>query len=116
MECVEVREMLPAFVDDVDASLSARHHLSNCPGCRAELDRYRQLQSAVVSLREVTADVPAGLRDSLVAIPTSSGAIQQVRTHLTRNRTAYAGGLAVAALGAVGAYAWRSRSRRLATA
>lgn len=121
--CDEIAAALPALVDDLPAdggapatmSLALRRHLSRCPDCTRELEKYRSLRTATASLALATATPPPGLRDSLAKIPTGESRIDEVRSHLARHRAAYVGGLAVA-LGATGAALWRSRRRGIATA
>ena len=116
MKCAEIREALPAYVEDRYGNLSVRRHLSRCDDCRGELERYEAVRSELVSMRDVVADVPPGLLATLTQIPHEEPAVQRVRTHVARNRGIYAGGLAVAVVGAAGAALWRSRRTRLAVA
>ena len=114
MTCGEIREMLPAYAGENEQSLEMRRHLARCPECRAEFDRYRSLVTDLGALTERPLDPPAYLVASLKAIPeTDRSRVAALRKHVARNRSAYAGGAAVALLGA-GAAVWRSR--RAATA
>ncbi|MEA2459963.1 MAG: hypothetical protein QOH90_140 [Actinomycetota bacterium] len=107
--------MLPATAGD--DSLTVRRHLARCPECRAEAARYESLQRSYAELRSVGAEPPVGLLATLQAIPENGSRLQNVRTHVARNRKAYAGGVAaVMATGLAGAVVWRSRARRVATA
>jgi len=112
MKCAEIRESLPAYVEDRDANLAVRRHLSRCDECRAELDEYEALRSSLASLSSVQAEVPEGLFAKLASIPEQGPAAQRVQTHVLRHRRAYARGLAVAIVGAAGAALWRSRRLR----
>lgn len=116
MKCAEIGELLPAYVEDRYANLTVRRHLSRCPECRSELERYESLRSGLATMRDVHAEPPAELLATLTAIPSHGAAGTRVRTHIARNRRAYAGGLAVAVVGAAGAALWRSRRSRLAIA
>ena len=116
MKCAEINELLPAYVEDRDANLTVRRHLSRCPDCRAELGEYETLRTSLAGLQAVHAEPPAELFASLTAIPHNGHPVERVRTHVARNRRAYAGGLAVAVVGAAGAALWRSRRSRLAAA
>lgn len=116
MKCAEINELLPAYVEDRDANLNVRRHLSRCPDCRTELADYETLRSSLGELKAVHAEPPAALFASLTAIPHSGHSVDRVRTHVARNRRAYAGGLAVAVVGAAGAALWRSRRSRLVAA
>ncbi|MDQ3914661.1 MAG: hypothetical protein M3323_04915 [Actinomycetota bacterium] len=120
--CDDIDAALPGLVDDIDGkgapasmSLAMRRHLSRCPDCTRALDAYRSLRAATAGLAAATATPPSGLRDALVVIPSAQSRLDEVRSHLTRHRAAYVGGLAVA-LGATGAALWRSRRRGIATA
>jgi hypothetical protein len=113
--CEEVRAALPAMVDDAGMTLAMRRHVSRCAGCTEELDAYRSLRAATAGLTAATATPPVGLKDALVAIPSGLSRLDEVRSHVARNRRVYVGGLAVA-VGATGAALWRARRRGLATA
>ncbi len=112
--CEEVEAMLPSLLDDAGMTLALRRHISRCAGCQGELEAYRSVRAAAAGLATVTAAVPAGLRDSLVAIPSQSSRLDEVRAHVSRHRRVYVGGLLAA--GATGAALWRIRRRGLATA
>jgi len=112
MKCAEITELLPAYVDDRSADLTVRRHLSRCPDCRGELEAYENLHSSLTELRAVEATPPPDLFRKLTAIPKEGPAAQRVQTHVFRHRKAYAGGLAVAVVGAAGAALWRSRRAR----
>ena len=116
MTCVEVREEIAAFAREGNSSLAVRRHLSRCPECRVELARYQALVESLAAMRTVAAEPPAGLVAGLEAIPSSLGRVDSLRTHVTRNRGTYVGGVAVLAAGVAGAALWRVRSRRVATA
>jgi hypothetical protein len=115
MRCEEIEAMLPAYVKPAQVPLNVRRHLVRCADCRTSLARYEELAGAMVALESAPAEPPAGLRASLVAIPSEQSRLEEVRSHLSRNRKTYAG-LAVTAAGAAGAALWRSRRHRLATA
>jgi hypothetical protein len=114
MRCEEIKEMLPAYARGEDESLAVRRHLSRCADCRTEAERYDVLRATLGELRSVASEVPAGLKSALIDIPQRADRVAVVKDHLTRNRGAYAGGLAAAAAVA-GAAVWRTR-RRVATA
>lgn len=116
MKCAEVRELLPAYVDDRDSTLAVRRHISRCADCRRELEEYAQLRAEMTDLASSVAPPPPGLRSALIAIPSTDRRVEKVVTHLARNRRAYAGGLAMAVMGAAGAAVWRSRRMRPAAA
>ena len=115
MRCEEIQEMLPGHAREGDPSLIVRRHLAHCDACSAEAERYSLLGSQLKGLASETVQPPAHLYRALVDIPASLSRQEQLKTHLTRNKKAYAGGAAVV-LGAVGAALWRSRSRSHATA
>lgn len=117
MRCEEVREMLPALAgdDEVSSSLDVRRHVGRCSGCADELEMLRELRATLATMPAHVVQPPPYLRASLVDIPVHGvSRLDSVRDHLTRNRTAYASGLAVAAVGAVGTALWRSRTKRTA--
>lgn len=116
MKCAEIREALPAYVDDRDGNLNVRRHLSRCPECSAELEAYGSVREGLSAMRLVEADPPGDLFQKLADIPREGPATERVRTHVVRHRSAYAGGLAIAVVGAAGAALWRSRRSRLVAA
>ena len=116
MKCAEISELLPAYVEDRFDNLSVRRHLSRCSECRRELEEYETLRAGLASLQEVAHEPPSDLMAALVAIPVEGAPVVRVRTHVARNKKAYAGGLAVAVVGAAGAALWRSRRSRLQAA
>ena len=113
MRCEEVREQLPAYVDGGRNDLAVRRHLATCRACEAELARYRSLLEGLESLQGKVVETPPDLVRSLAAIPATQSRLNEMKGHFQRNRTAYLGGLALAAAGAA---AWRARARRLAVA
>jgi anti-sigma factor RsiW len=115
MTHAEVQEVLPAYVRGGGDSLTVRRHLASCSDCRTELTRYEDLLGALATMGSVTVDPPPGLARTLHRIPQHAGRVEQVRTHLARNRATYLGGAAVLVAGAAGAALLRSR-RRLVTA
>ena len=115
MKCAEIQAMLPAYVNPAEVPLNVRRHLIHCSSCRAELAQYEQMAASLAVLESSAPEPPPGLRAALVSIPSEAGRLENVRSHVSRNRKAYAG-LAVTAAGAVGAAVWRSRRHRLATA
>jgi anti-sigma factor RsiW len=113
MRCAEVRETIPAFADEGEPSLATRRHFAKCPECRAELETYRSMLASLRSLEARPVDAPVGLVAKLIAIPREASRVDHVRSHVARNRAAYAGGAAaaVAVVGAAGALLWRNRER-----
>lgn len=115
MKCEEVREVLPAYTRDGDIGLQVRRHLARCEDCTSELSQYQSLFGSLQALRAHRFEPPAELVHQLSAIPYRRSGVEDVRGHLTRNRSRYAAGIAVAAVGA-GAAVWRTRRGRTATA
>ena len=115
MRCEEVKEVLPAYTRDGDVGLQVRRHLSRCDDCSAELTQYQTLFGSLTALRDHSLQPPPELLHQLSAIPYRRNGVDEVRGHLTRNRSRYTAGLAVAALGA-GAAVWKTRRGRTVTA
>ncbi|HVF52427.1 MAG TPA: hypothetical protein VNC78_02350 [Actinomycetota bacterium] len=113
--CAEVREQLPALIDDGTSELNLRRHLSRCAGCRDELARYDTLRRSLATMSVVPTEPPPGLLGAISGIPGRDSRVLDVRHHVVRNKTVYVGG-AVAVVGALGALAWRSHRGRVATA
>ncbi|MGH2752681.1 MAG: anti-sigma factor family protein [Actinomycetota bacterium] len=113
MRCAEVREMIPAVAGEGEPSFAVRRHLARCRECRAELETYRSLVASMRTLEARAVDPPAGLAAKLIAIPGEASRVDHLRSHVTRNRAAYAGGAAatLAVVGAAGAMLWRSHAR-----
>ncbi len=116
MTCAQVQETIPAFMDHGSDALEIRRHLARCPECQAELAAYEQLRVSLAAMESAAVAPPRGLMTALLQIPERANRLEQVRTHLARNRKQYIGGAAVLAAGALGAAALRTRSRRIATA
>lgn len=111
MNCTEVREMLPAFAGQGEESLVLRRHLARCSECRAEARRYELLARDLGSLPGAVVEPPVSLVRALVAIPEQATKVAAVRDHVVRHRRRYAGGLAVALVGATGAAVLARRPR-----
>ncbi len=107
--------MLPAYADRPGADLGLRRHVAGCEDCKEELTRYEVLTKSLASLSDETVPAPAGLLRSLQSIPEQTSRVDELRSHVARNRSKYLSGAAVLVAGAAGAALWRSR-RRLATA
>ena len=114
MRCEEAREMMPAYAREQGATLDFKRHLGECRDCRSEFAGYTAMVDAIRAMETTTAEPPAHLLGSLLAIPNETSSLDRVVSHLSRNRKAYAGA-AVVVTGAVGAALLRSR-RGLATA
>src|SRR5688500_18332972 len=99
LRCVEVREMLPAYTDRPDANLALRRHVAGCEDCKAELARYETLTRSLASLADHTAPAPAGLLRTLQSIPQQASRVDELRSHVARNRSRYLRGAAVLAAG-----------------
>ena len=115
LRCAQVREMLPAYLDEPRSDLTVRRHLAGCQDCKQELDRYEDLGRSLRFLSTVHPEPPADLLPALMAIPDADTAAVAVKSHVLRNRKAYLSGAAVLVAGAAGAALWRSK-RRLVTA
>ena len=111
LACPEVQEMLPAFADEPNRDLALRRHIASCESCRTEAALYDEMRRSLHSLSLQTAEPPADLLPSLMAIPDADNAVEFVKTHVARNRKAYLSGAAVLVAGAAGAALWRSRRR-----
>ena len=111
LRCAEVQEMLPAYADEPGSDLSVRRHLATCEACKLEVDRYEAMRRGLQNLTGVAADPPYDLLPALLEIPDADNAMASVKTHVLRNRRAYASGAAVLLAGAAGAAIWRSRRR-----
>jgi anti-sigma factor RsiW len=109
MRCEEIRETLPAYADGTEASLAVRRHLSGCPECRAELERFEALAGGLASLAVQTVSPPPALVSALYEIPSQPARVEVVRSHLAEHRKAYLGGAAALAAAGVSALVWRSR-------
>ena len=113
MRCAEVKEMIPALARESEPTFAVRRHIGKCSGCQQELETYRNLVASLQTLESRTVEPPPGLAAQLIAIPKGASTVDHLRSHVTRNRAAYAGGAAatVAVVGAAGALLWRNRER-----
>lgn len=116
MECREVREYLPAYVEQAFGPRAATvdTHLDSCPGCRRELEQYRELGAEMKSLADHQVEPPAWLLGTLIET------VSERATRISENRArreqltdpkVIAGGAVVAA-GIAGALLMRGRKRR----
>jgi predicted anti-sigma-YlaC factor YlaD len=116
VECREVREYLPAYLDEAEGrrARSIDEHLAGCRECSAELARYRELKAAMASLIETTHQPPAWLLGSTLAAVSDRAArlatLRQRRERLSDPKVVATAGAFVAA-GVAGAVMFR-RSRR----
>ena len=109
--CAEVREMLPAYIDEPGRDLLLRRHIASCENCKQEVTHYDELSRGLRALALQPVEPPSELLPALMAIPDADNAVASVKTHVVRNRKAYLGGAAVLVAGAAGAALWRSRRR-----
>jgi Putative zinc-finger len=116
MKCAEIREMLPAYAEGGGATLAVRRHLARCADCRTALAQYDVLGDQLEALGSATVDVLVTLMRSLEQIPSDMNTLDDVVTHVVRNRKKYIGGAAVAIAGATTAALWQRRRQKLATA
>ncbi len=115
----EVRALLPAYsaaeLEDVG---DLEVHLAACQDCSGELARYRELSQAVVALRDVTEEAPAGLRARVLAeIPPHRlrDDLRRLAEEHPRARVAAMSlGGAVVGAAAIGLIWWRAARRTLA--
>ncbi len=110
MNCDLVKEQLPAYLDLTEPDLSIRRHLSRCEGCRDELAKLDSIKREMAKMVEVTSEPPAALLASLEQIASTQKVTEVVRGHMTRNRRAYLGGVAVLAGAAGAAVLFRRRA------
>jgi hypothetical protein len=68
MECVEVRELLPGYLDGAIPERSGQRtharvwqHLDHCASCRAELRTYRELSGMMAAARRVSPPAQLGV-------------------------------------------------------
>jgi len=92
LTCASVRRFLPGYLDGalpdtVGSKLHLRiaHHLGDCPACRAELQRYRQISRMVSAVRaeEPPAALPFSIRVAVSQVRAAGG----MRGRLGRCRT-----------------------------
>ncbi|CAN5670021.1 hypothetical protein BH18ACT15_BH18ACT15_00050 [soil metagenome] len=113
MRCSAVRERLPTLTEGALPKRMSRH-VARCEDCRVEAARYERLSDALGSLVAHPIEPPADLHPALVAIAGTPRRL--MRSHLARNRGAYAKGAVVAVAGMAGAIAVRTRGRHPAAA
>lgn len=117
MKCREVREYLPARVEQAEGPHAAAvdEHLTACAGCRAVLEEYREMGAALSALALKTVDPPAWLLGTLTETVTERAdrlrALRERRRRLAKPRVAAMGG-AILVAGLAGAVLLRGRRRR----
>ena len=116
MECREVREFLPAYLEDGPATRPAEvtSHLASCSNCRTELEHYREMSLTMSSMNEHLMEPPAWLVGTLTETVVERAAelqrIRQLRRQVTDPKVV--AGSALVAAGLVGALVMRGRRRR----
>lgn len=120
MECREVREYLPAYVEQAGGSLArdVDRHLATCTECSAELEQHREMQSALGVLATQTLEPPSWLLGTLTDTITQRAArretIRNAAQRVREPKVVVTGGALVAA-GLAGALLMRGRRRRRRT-
>lgn len=116
MECREVREFLPAYLDAGPTSRPSEvtSHLGSCSDCRAELEQYREMSLAMSSMNEQLLEPPSWLAGTLTETVGQRAAelqrMRQLRQQVTDPKVV--AGSALVAAGVVGALVMRGRRRR----
>ena len=118
LTCAEVTDLLPAAVDGgverrrLDRRLG--RHVEQCLRCQAELAGYRRVLRALHELRTEVLLPPPGAVAGCLAALAGAGERRAGAALLSGHRTAYLGGLALAAIaaGAGAALVVVSRRRR----
>ena len=114
MECGEVREHLSAFDEKTPPMKEVAIHLESCESCRAERERYRELQAAMAALEAAPIQPPAWLLGTItertIERMRRTAAIKATGRQIGEHRLA-AGGAAILLAGVAGAVFVR-RSRR----
>lgn len=117
MECREVREYLPAYVEQAAGPRASdvEEHLRTCAGCRVELEQYKEMSVQVASLASTLIEPPAWLLGTLIETVGERAqrlsVIRHRRRSLAQPRTIATGGAVVAA-GVAGALLIRRLTRR----
>jgi len=113
MRCEDMASLLAATGGDTTMlDPRGRAHVEGCLRCQAEVAQYRRLLKALHNLRtEVLAPSPGLVTDVLARLE-EAGERTAVKSMLKGRRVAYAGGIAVAAVGAAGGAAIVLASRR----
>ncbi len=119
MECSEVRAHLSAFDEKTPPMKEIAMHLQSCEACRAEQERYRELQAALAALEAMPVEPPAWLVGSITERTMERmrrvTAIKATGRQIGEHRVA-AGGAAILLAGLAGAVMVgrsRRRARRL---
>ncbi len=120
MDCREVREYLPAYVEQAGGprAQSVESHLVTCLSCATELAQYREMQDALASLPAQVIEPPAWLLGTLTETVAQRAvrreAVRSTAEKLADPRVIVTGGALVAA-GLAGALLIRGRRRRRRT-
>lgn len=120
MRCEDVRPLLPDVVDaGPEASRDVADHLTGCPGCSAELGRYRMVVLELRGLGDVLVEPPPGSLERLLAgIPEAArpSVVRRVAGDERFQHAALSLGGAVVGATAVGLLWWRARRTLTAAA
>lgn len=116
MNCREVREYLPAYVEQAGGPRASdvEEHLTTCAGCRTELEQFRELDSLLGTLATETIGPPAWLLGTLTETVSEKAqriaAIRSKRDQLSDPKIVVGG--AILAAGVAGALVVRGITRR----
>ena len=119
MDCREVREYLPAYVDEAGGprAESVERHLSTCPECRTELGHFREMKDALATLPARMIEPPAWLLGTLTETVVQKAARREAMRNtaekLADPKVIVTGSLVAA--GVAGALLIRGRRRRRRT-
>jgi predicted anti-sigma-YlaC factor YlaD len=120
MECREVREYLPAYVEQAGGPIArdVDRHLATCSECSTELGQHREMQTALGVLATQTLEPPSWLPGTLTDTITQRAArretIRNAAEKVMEPKVVVTGGALVAA-GLAGALLMRGRRRRRRT-
>jgi predicted anti-sigma-YlaC factor YlaD len=119
VECREIREYLPSYVDEVTGPRASAidEHLKSCGDCRAELGRYREMVAELNALVEATEETPGWVVDRILdAVGTRARQLATLRARaqtLANPKVVATGAVFAAGLaGAVAVQLMRRRRRR----
>lgn len=117
MECREVTEYLPAYVDEAEGPRAdaIEEHLRTCGECRTEVAHFKELVAGLQAMAQVTEEPPVWLLDRITeAVARRADQLTRIRSRyqqVARPRNVAAAGALVVA-GAVALQLMKRRKRR----
>jgi len=101
VQCEDVYQKFPEFIDLEDLPSEANKHISTCLSCQAEMAHYKGIKRSLSQMQDVMVAPPVNLlADVLVAIKPDAEVAQISRSRKSRRRRTVSGIAAAVTAGA----------------